>query len=444
MDPPGRLRGYIRRSGFFGKIFLINFAMGVATGIVQEFQFGMNWSNYSVFVGNIFGAPLAIEGLLAFFMESTFLGLWIFGRDKLSPRLHLATIWLVTAGTTLSALFILAANAWMQHPVGYKIVDHKALLTDFWALFANPTLWGEFTHTILAAFTTAAMVVLGISAWKLLRHQNVGAFLRSFKLSAIFGLVMVLLTMIVGDLQARLMDSEQPMKMAAAEALQNTQKGASFSLFTIGNLSGQPIFQIRVPHLLSLIATLSWNGKVSGINQVQAAEVAKYGKGSYIPVIWLSYWSFRFMIGLGVLILVVTVAAWYLHRRKSLMRARWFLWVAVVAISFPFLANTFGWLFTETGRQPWIVYGLMKTDEAASPLVSLGSVVLTLAGFTALYTVLGVIDVVLMKKAAAEPLAPIEPSAPPGPGGGGVGGGEAGRVDGTGAGQEERVPSLVY
>jgi hypothetical protein len=212
-------------SRFFGKLFLINFAMGVATGIVQEFQFGMNWSNYSVFVGNIFGAPLAIEGLLAFFMESTFLGLWIFGRDKLSPRLHLATIWLVAAGTTLSALFILAANAWMQHPVGYKIVDHKALLTDFWALFANPALWGEFIHTTLAAFTTAAMVVLGVSAWKLLRHQNVNAFLRSFKLSAVFGLVMVLLTMIVGDLQARLMDTEQPMKIAAAEALYNTPQG---------------------------------------------------------------------------------------------------------------------------------------------------------------------------------------------------------------------------
>jgi len=439
-------------SRFFGKLFLINFAMGVATGIVQEFQFGMNWSNYSVFVGNIFGAPLAIEGLLAFFMESTFLGLWIFGRDKLSPRLHLATIWLVAAGTTLSALFILAANAWMQHPVGYKIVDHKALLTDFWALFANPALWGEFIHTTLAAFTTAAMVVLGVSAWKLLRHQNVNAFLRSFKLSAVFGLVMVLLTMIVGDLQARLMDTEQPMKMAAAEALYNTQKGASFSLFTIGNLSGQPIFQIRVPHLLSLIATLTWNGKVSGINQVQAAEVAKYGAGSYIPVIWISYWSFRLMIGLGMLILVVTAVAWYLHRRKCLTqtRSRWFLWVTVVAISFPFLANTFGWLFTETGRQPWIVYGLMKTDQGASPIVSLGSVVLTLAGFTALYTVLGVIDVILMKKAAAGPLAPIEPSAPPGPGGGEAGGGEAGGgeagpVGGAEAEQEqEEVPSLVY
>jgi len=208
-------------------------------------------------VGNIFGAPLAIEGLLAFFMESTFLGLWIFGREKLSPRVHLATIWLVSLGTTLSALFILAANSWMQHPVGYRIVDHKALLTDFWALFANTTLWGEFIHTILAAFTTAAMVVLGVSAWKLLRREEVSAFLRSFKLSAVFGFVMVLLTMVAGDLQARLMDSQQPMKMAAAEALYNTQKGASFSLLTIGNLSGQPIFQIRVPHLLSLIATLS-------------------------------------------------------------------------------------------------------------------------------------------------------------------------------------------
>lgn len=244
------------------------------------------------------------------------------------------------------------------------------------------------------------------------------------------------------------------MKMAAAEALYNTQKGASFSLFTIGNLSGQPRFQIRIPHLLSLIATLTWNGKVSGINQVQAAEAAKYGAGSYIPVIWLSYWSFRLMIGLGVLILVVTALGWYLHRRKSLTRSRWFLWIAVLSISFPFLANTFGWLFTETGRQPWVVYGLMKTDQADSPLVSLGSVILTLAGFTVLYTVLGVIDLVLMKKAAAEPLAPTAPSPPPGPahgegsledgsaGDGSGGGGDATSI--TGTEHQEELPSLVY
>ena len=375
-------------------------------------------------------------------MESTFLGLWIFGREKLSPRVHLATIWLVSLGTTLSALFILAANSWMQHPVGYRIVDHKALLTDFWALFANTTLWGEFIHTILAAFTTAAMVVLGVSAWKLLRREEVSAFLRSFKLSAVFGFVMVLLTMVAGDLQARLMDSQQPMKMAAAEALYNTQKGASFSLLTIGNLSGQPIFQIRVPHLLSLIATLSWNGKVAGINQVQAAEAARYGAGSYVPIIWVSYWSFRLMIGLGVLILVVTAVAWLLHRRKQVVETRWFLWVSVVAILFPFLANTFGWLFTEMGRQPWIVYGLMKTNQAASPIVGLGSVALTLAGFTVLYTVLGVIDIVLMKKAASEPLKPTGIGGSGGSFGSGEGG--AGGREVPGEEWQEEVPSLVY
>ena len=389
---------------FFGKLFVINFALGIATGIVQEFQFGMNWSNYSVFVGNIFGAPLAIEGLLAFFMESTFLGLWIFGRGKLSPRLHLATIWLVSVGTMLSALFILAANAWMQHPVGYKVVGDRAELTDFWALLANSTLWAEFTHTVLAAITTGGMVMLGVSAWKLLRHRETAAFLRAAKLAAAVSLVAVIGVMITGDIQARLMDTQQPMKMAAAEALYNTQSGASFSILTVGNLSGNPIFQIRVPHLLSLIADMSWNGQVSGIHQVQAHEAATYGPGSYVPVIWLSYWSFRLMIGFGVVILAVAIGALWLARRKKLASSRWFLWAALLAIGAPFLANSFGWIFTEAGRQPWVVNGLMRTDQAISPTVGAGSVALTLAGFTLVYTVLGVIEVMLMARFARRPL----------------------------------------
>ncbi len=395
-----------RLAWFFGRIFLINFALGVVTGIVQEFQFGMNWSNYSVFVGNIFGAPLAIEGLLAFFMESTFLGLWIFGRGRLSARLHLLTIWMVSLGTVLSALFILMANAWMQHPVGYRIVDHKAELTDFWAVVGNSTLWAEFSHTVLAAFVTGAMFVLGVSAWKVLRQKDAEAFSRALGLSAAFAFVCVVLVIVSGDLQARLMDEQQPMKMAAAEALYNTARGASFSLFTIGNLSGQPIFQIRIPHLLSLIADLSWNGKVAGIHQIQAAEVHKYGPGSYVPVIWITYWSFRLMVGLGFLILAVSAVAWWLAHNKLLQERRWmwFLRLSLYAIAAPYLANTFGWLFTEMGRQPWVVYGLMKTSEASSPTVSLGSVAATLGAFTLLYTVLGAIDVMLMVRYARKGL----------------------------------------
>ncbi|MGH3246194.1 MAG: cytochrome ubiquinol oxidase subunit I [Trebonia sp.] len=392
-------------SRFFGRLFLINFAMGVVTGIVQEFQFGMNWSNYSIFVGNIFGAPLAIEGLLAFFMESTFIGLWIFGRGKLPPLVHLATIWLVSIGTMLSAFFILAANSWMQHPVGYKIVDHKAVLTDFWALLTNSTLWVEFPHTLLAAFVTGGMVLLGVSAWKLLRGQETSAFVRAARLAAAFSLAAVVATMVTGDLQSRVMDGQQPMKMAASEALYNSAEGASFSLLTVGDLSGNPVFQVRVPHLLSLIADMSWDGKVTGINQAQTAEAREYGPGNYAPVIWVTYWSFRLMVGFGLVILLVTGWALVLARRRRLASSRLFGWVALAATAAPFLANSCGWIFTEMGRQPWVVYGLMKTDQAISPTVGVTSVAVTFGGFVALYTVLGVVDAVLMARFARFPLA---------------------------------------
>src|SRR6202046_3327002 len=411
-----------RLARFFGTLFLINFAMGVVTGIVQEFQFGMNWSSYSVFVGNIFGAPLAMEGLLAFFAESTFVGLWLFGRNRLPPLVHTLSTCTVSVATIVSAFFILTANAWMQHPVGYRIVGNKAELTDFWALLGNSTLWAEWTHTVLAAFVTGAMFVLGVSAWRLLRGDNSDAFRRSAKLSSIVALVCVVLVMVTGALQARLMDDQQPMKMAAAEAVYKTQAGASFSLLTIGNLSGQPVFQIRIPHLLSLIATLSWNGTVDGITQVQNAEAARYGPGGYVPVLWVTYWSFRLMVGFGFLMLAAS--AWALWRsrrgrRKAFELGRWTLWFLVGCLVTPFLANTFGCLFTEMGRQPWIVYGLMKTGAGISPGVSTADVAVTLGGFVLLYTVLAGIDVALMCRAArggrgdaADPRSPGQPGEP--------------------------------
>jgi cytochrome d ubiquinol oxidase subunit I len=400
-----------RLTWYFGGLFLINFAMGVVTGIVQEFQFGMNWSSYSVFVGNIFGAPLAMEGLLAFFAESTFIGIWLFGRDRLPPLARVLSICVVSVATIVSAFFILTANAWMQHPVGYRIVGNKAELTDFWALLGNSTLWAEWTHTVLAAFVTGAMFVLGVSAWRLLRGDNPDAFRRSAKLSSIVALVCVVLVMVTGDLQARLMDDQQPMKMAAAEAVYKTQAGASFSLLTIGNLSGQPIFQIRIPHLLSLIATTSWNGKVTGVAQAQHAEVLKYGPGSYVPVLWVTYWSFRLMVGFGFVILIASAWALWRTRRggKPFEFGRWTLWALVACIAAPFAANTFGWLFTEMGRQPWIVYGLMKTGLAGSPSVSATDVAVTLGGFVFLYTALGVTDVILMYIVARRGLGPDEP-----------------------------------
>jgi cytochrome d ubiquinol oxidase subunit I len=385
---------------FWRKLFLINFAIGVVTGIVQEFQFGMNWSVYSRYVGSVFGAPLAIEGLLAFFLESTFLGIWIFGRDRVSARVHLVSIWLVCVGTTLSALFILAANSWMQNPVGYKIVGNRAVMTNFWAVMTNSVLINAFLHVFFAALVTSTMLVLGVSAWHLLKdlrnkREPRDLFATSAKVALAVGSVAIVATMIFGDSQGKQMETLQPMKMAAAEALYNTEHGASFSLLTIGDLSGNPIFQIRLPHLLSVLADSDWNGTVQGVNQLQAKDVVKYGPGNYKPILWVTYWSFRVMVGCGMLMFLLSAVGLWLMRRRRLERSRWFLKFCVLGILLPFAANTTGWIFTEMGRQPWVVYGLLKTSQAVSHLGT-GYVVATLVGFTAIYSLLAAIDFGLM------------------------------------------------
>ncbi|MGD0943854.1 MAG: cytochrome ubiquinol oxidase subunit I [Acidimicrobiales bacterium] len=389
---------------FWRRLFLINFAVGVVTGIVQEFQFGMNWSLYSRYVGSVFGAPLAIEALLAFFLESTFLGIWIFGRERVSAGVHLASIWLVSIGTMLSALFILAANAWMQHPVGFKVTGNRAVMTNFWAVMTNSTLIGSFLHVFFAALVTSTMLVLGVSAWHLRRDRRAGqapetVFAASAKLAIVIGAVGIVATMFFGDNQARVMERQQPMKMAAAEAIYNTQNGASFSLLTIGDLSGNPIFQIRLPHMLSVLADNNWNGSVLGINQIQVKEAAKYGQGSYKPILWVTYWTFRLMVGCGILMLLLMAAGLWLMRRGRLERSGWFLKVSVPAMALPFIANTTGWIFTEMGRQPWVVYGLLKTSQAVSH-IGTGYVVTTLVGFTAIYSLLAAIDFGLMARFA--------------------------------------------
>jgi cytochrome d ubiquinol oxidase subunit I len=389
---------------FWRRLFLINFAIGVVTGIVQEFQFGMNWAEYSRYVGSVFGAPLAIEALLAFFLESTFLGIWIFGKGRVSARIHLAAIWMVCIGTMLSAYFILAANAWMEHPVGYKIEGGRAVMTNFWAVMSNSTLVGSFLHTVTAAIITSTMLVLGVSAWHLLKSRRAGTsahpvFVASAELALVLGSIALLATMFFGDNQAKILEKQQPMKMAAAEALYNTQSGASFSLLTIGNLSGDPVFQIRLPHMLSVLADNSWDGSVQGINQIQAADVAEYGPGNYEPMLWVTYWSFRIMVGCGILMFCLTAFGLWLVRRRRLERSIWFLRLSVLAIILPFLANSAGWIFTEMGRQPWVVYGLLKTSQAVSH-VGTGYVVTTLVGFTAIYGLLAVIDFGLMAKFA--------------------------------------------
>jgi len=385
---------YLRMTKFFGKIFLINFAVGVVTGIVQEFQFGMNWSAYSVFVGNVFGAPLAMEALLAFFLESTFIGLWIFGWNKLPPRLHLATIWLAAVGTSLSAYFILAANSWMQHPVGYRVVPgtHRVELTSIWAVLTNSTAIAAWTHVFVASFMVAAAVLIAVSAWHVGRQSQLEVFRPVLRLGLAIMLAAGIATAVTGDVQARLMDSQQPMKMAAAEALYNTSDSASFSLFTIGSLNGsQEVWSVRVPDLLSLIATLNPHGTVQGINNVERAYQKKYGPGSYEPVIPVTYWSFRLMVGFGSLAALLAAIGLWLTRRRRIPRSRWFYRVALWSLALPYLAATMGWIFTEMGRQPWTVFGLLTTAQSVSPGVTASSVIISLTVFTLLYAGLAAI-----------------------------------------------------
>jgi cytochrome d ubiquinol oxidase subunit I len=406
---------YLRMTKFWGKLFVINFAVGVVTGIVQEFQFGMNWSAYSRFVGDVFGAPLAIEGLAAFFLESTFLGLWIFGWRRLSPRVHLFAIWMVAIGTTISAFFILAANAWMQHPVGYALnpVTGRAEMTDVAAMFMNSTLWAHFPHTMLAALTTGGFFILGVSAWQMLRGRDVELFRTSATAALAVSLVASVGIGFTGHLQAQLMTQQQPMKMAAAEALWETEEGAGFSLFAVGDVeNGRNHINVQLPNLLSVLATNTPDGRVEGINDIQAAYVQRYGPGSYIPIVWVQYWSFRGMVGIGLLMIAFSGFGLWLVRRRRLETSRWYLRLALLAIALPFLANTVGWIFTEMGRQPWVVFGLMLTDTAASPTVGAGLVLTTVVGFTLVYGLLTAIDIILLtrfSKAGPPDLEGLEP-----------------------------------
>ena len=330
---------YLRLTKFFGRLFLINFAIGVVTGIVQEFQFGMNWSDYSRFVGDIFGAPLAVEGLLAFFLESTFLGLWIFGWDKLPRGLHATTMWLVHIGTLFSSWFILAANSWMQHPVGYRYnpASGRAELTDFWAVMFNKVQLVTFPHVVLAAYMTAGAFVVGVAAWLYVRKEHVAdqaLYRKAIRIGAVVALVAGLGVAITGDAQGKIMTEVQPMKMAAAEALYESEQPASFSIFTIGTPDGtSEKFAIKIPNLLSFLATGTWDGKVEGINDLRATYEQKYGQdpgaayytaGDYVPNIPVTYWTFRFMIGVGLLTAAGAALILWLTRKGRTPTSRWF------------------------------------------------------------------------------------------------------------------------
>lgn len=395
---------YKRMTKFWGKLFLINFAMGLVTGIVMEFQFGMNWSEYSRFVGDIFGAPLAIEALLAFFLESTFLGIWIFGWDRLSPRMHAATIWMVAIGANLSAFWILIANSFMQEPVGYAIENGRAVMTSFPALLSNPHLWVQFPHVITSGITTAAFFILGISAYHLFyKKRDSDIFLRSFKWGAIAGVIGISMVSLTGHSQAQYMVEAQPMKMAAGEALWETEDPADLSLVTIiDEDQRRNTFDIRIPRALSLLSYNRFDGEVQGINDIQQEYEALYGPGDYIPPVTISYWSFRAMVGVGSLMLLLAFYALFLMLTERLPKANLFLRLMPFAIALPIIGTSTGWIFTEVARQPWIVFGIMRTEDAASPNVTVSMLMTSLIVYTLLYGVLIVVDVYLLAKYAKD------------------------------------------
>ena len=417
---------YLRATKFWGKLFLINIAMGVVTGIVQEFQFGMNWSDYSRFVGDIFGAPLAFEALLAFFFESTFIGLWIFGWDKLPKKIHLACIWMVSIGTILSAYFILAANSWMQHPVGYRINQAKgrAELTDFWQVLTQNTTLVQVFHTLSAAFLTGGAFMVGIAAFHLLRKKHIAVMKTSLRLGLVTVIIGGLLTAISGDRLGKVMFEQQPMKMAAAEALWDGQDSAPFSIFAIGDVSkGRNSVELSVPGVLSFLAHDDFHSFVPGINDTNKAEQQRFGPGDYRPIIPVTFWAFRWMIGFGMVSFAIGLLGLWLTRKKVLLPEHlrvgedevphlvlfknkalgptlttWYWRIAVLTLAFPLIANSWGWIFTEMGRQPWVVYGVLQTRHAVSPGVSQGEVITSMTVFTLLYAILAVIEIKLLVK----------------------------------------------
>ena len=430
---------YYRLTKFFGKLFLINFALGLVTGIVQEFQFGMNWSDYSRFVGDIFGAPLAFEALLAFFLESTFLGIWIFGWGRIPEKLHASTMWLVHIGTVLSAYFILAANSFMQHPVGYRFnpVTGRAEMDDFLAVLTNKVQLVTFPHVVTSAYMTGGAVVLGVGIYLMLKHRGAPdeqLYRRAVRGGAVVALVASLGVVVSGDVQGKIMTEVQPMKMAAAEALYDTPPDgqcADFSVLSIGSLDGSSATDvITVPCLLSFLATGSFDGHVEGINDLQKNSEEIFGTGtaevpvlvdgkvvmtpikdvqlangktlleytnlgSFVPTIPLAYWTFRLMMGFGFLTMAFAAAALWATRGGRSLTSRWWLWLAVLTPLLPVFANSWGWIFTEIGRQPWIVYGLLGTRAGVSPSVSAGEVWVSMIAYTLVYAVLAVIEVKL-------------------------------------------------
>lgn len=383
---------YLRMTKFWGKLFLINFAVGVVTGITLEFQFGTNWSRYSAYVGDIFGSLLAIEATAAFFLESTLIGVWIFGWKKLSAKAHAVVMWLVAAAGNVSALWILLANGWMQNPVGFVFRNGRAELDDFAAVVFNKFGWLEFLHTVPAAFVLAAFFVMGISAYHLLKKNEIDFFSRSFRMALVFGLIASLWVVIEGDQHAIHVTQTQPTKLAAMESHWDTTTRAPMVLLTLPDQKNERNYFefIKIPGVLSFLGFHDFNAEVTGLKDFAPEDR---------PPVMLTFLSFRIMVALGVLFPLLTIIGLFLRRR--LMENRWYLMIMVAAIPLPYIAIQVGWVLAEVGRQPWIVYGLMRTSDAASPLAG-GQVLGSLIAFILVYGLLGLIGFYLIAKNAVK------------------------------------------
>ncbi|GFK92399.1 Cytochrome bd-I ubiquinol oxidase subunit 1 [Fundidesulfovibrio magnetotacticus] len=381
---------YKKMTKYWGKLFLINFALGIVTGITLEFQFGTNWSRYSAYVGDIFGPLLAIEASVAFFLESTMLGVWVFGWDKLSKKMHCAAIWMVAIASNLSALWIIIANGFMQNPLGYVMRNGRAELDDFLALITNPYAWGEYAHVLTAAYLLSGFFVMGVCAWHLLRKKEVDFYTRSFKYGVSFALIFSVLAALAGHAQGNLVAKLQPAKLAALEAQWNTEKRAPLHLLLVpGDAEkGNLVEALPIPGGLSFIAYNDINAEVKGLKDFKPEDR---------PPVAITFWSFRIMVGLGTLFIALAVFAWIkrndLVNQPRLLRA--LLWV----IPLPYIAIDCGWAVAEVGRQPWIVHGLMRTKDAVSP-VEPSQVAVSLAAFIVVYAMLGAIDIYLLAKYA--------------------------------------------
>ena len=384
---------YLKMTKFWGKLFLINFALGVVTGITMEFQFGMNWAEYSRYVGDIFGAPLAIEATVAFFLESVFIGLWIFGWNKVSKKVHAVSIWLVALATNLSALWILLANGWMQHPVGYVLRNNRAEMVDFMALITNPDGLLKFAHQLTSGYTVASFFVMGVSAWHLLRKNETDFFIRSFRIAATFGLVSTIAVGIFGDMSAVEVAKVQPTKFAAMESVWESKHGVGMNLLLLPAPpndcnSGEGVC---VPNAVSILAFHDPNALIKGLKEFPP---------ELRPPVLPTFISFRLMAGLGTYFILASLAAVILSRWGKIENQKLLLTLLLYSLPLPYLANFLGWVVAEVGRQPWIVYGVLKTSDAVSKSISLSQVIGSLVGFTLLYGFLGVVDIYLLAKFA--------------------------------------------